>query len=1123
MGGMIGSISGPTQIERVSSTVAINAGNTVGGLIGLATGNSQQYPLTLDRCSTSADFTGEFIMGGLIGESRYVNISRSFSTGNLTNSSTASRADTGGLVGRYLMGASIRGRVEFSFSSGDINSAGNNVGGLIGYAELVQLFDVFSLGDVSGNEYIGGLTGYADSVSYGNAYVAGSINGNARVGVFTGLHSYSVHGMQYWNTDRNGQTYPHFGEGLTEYQLSCMRSANEICEGESRNPFVTWSAAEWDFGENTDYPALIWDAEVYRDSDNDGLVDPIDTDDDNDGIADISDNCPTVSNPTAVDFDGDGLGDACDNDDDNDGMSDVFELAYNVSDPDADADADGLSNLEEALLGSNPTLSDSDSDDIDDNIDNCPSILNPKQINDDSDSFGNECDVDDDNDGLIEVATLQVLDLIRADLLGQSLNGDSRGCPASQCQGYELTSNLNFDSDGDDDVDVNDHAGLFWNNGLGWSPVGTYSNPFRAVFDGNQYTISNLRIERPLSSINAEMRDYMGLFGSVDGATLTQINIDGVATHVDGRRSIGLLAGYAKDSDISYINTRGEVLATSLGSEAGGVVGRQYQGIIRQSFSAANVTAETDAGGIVGNTSVPYYNAEPSVFECFAAGQVTTLGTSANAGGLVGSSIGSDIANSYASATVNGLDNVGGLVGTTYNNANIIDSFAVSTLIGIANNSGGLVGLHYGDNITNSYSISSLSANAGGLVGSGSSNVVDSYWGMQESGVSTSMGGVSLSTYQLQCTVDNSTICAGESVNPFGNWNAAVWSFGSNSQYPTLMSDLDGDGLYNSEEDLNLNGLVDAGESDFLSADSDGDGIEDGLDAFPLNPLETLDSDADGVGDNSDQCPATVVAQSDNDRDGCDDISEDADDDNDGVLDVNDDLPLDPSESIDTDGDLIGNNADKDDDNDGHDDIVDAFPLDASEWLDSDGDLIGNNADTDDDNDGILDIVDAFAFDAAASKDNDGDGLADEWHAGYDQSNSTTGLILDNDDDNDGYSDQLEISQGTDPLMAVDTPVDFDKDFIPDNIDRDDDQDGMADWADPYPFDSSKPALILTQLHSFYGDNASDQMSAAAALGDVNGDGYDDFVVAAENESASGGSHGGVRLISGADYSTIFH
>lgn len=56
-----------------------------------------------------------------------------------------------------------------------------------------------------------------------------------------------------------------------------------------------------------------------------------------------------------------------------------------------------------------------------------------------------------------------------------------------------------------------------------------------------------------------------------------------------------------------------------------------------------------------------------------------------------------------------------------------------------------------------------------------------------------------------------------------------------------------------------------------------------------------------------------------------------ADSDGDGILDINDAFPLDPAEWFDTDGDSIGNNADWDDDNDGVPDVVDAAPLDAGE------------------------------------------------------------------------------------------------------------------------------------------------------------------------------------------------
>ena len=79
---------------------------------------------------------------------------------------------------------------------------------------------------------------------------------------------------------------------------------------------------------------------------------------------------------------------------------------------------------------------------------------------------------------------------------------------------------------------------------------------------------------------------------------------------------------------------------------------------------------------------------------------------------------------------------------------------------------------------------------------------------------------------------------------------------------------------------------------------------------------------------------------------------------------------------MDTDGDLIGNNADTDDDGDGVDDASDAFPLDPSETLDSDGDEVGDNAD-------------AFPLDATETTDSDSDGVGDNSDA-YPNNDSET-------------------------------------------------------------------------------------------------------------------------------------
>ncbi len=93
------------------------------------------------------------------------------------------------------------------------------------------------------------------------------------------------------------------------------------------------------------------------------------------------------------------------------------------------------------------------------------------------------------------------------------------------------------------------------------------------------------------------------------------------------------------------------------------------------------------------------------------------------------------------------------------------------------------------------------------------------------------------------------------------------------------------------------------------ATDTDGDGVLDADDTFPLDATESVDTDGDGMGNNAD-----------------------TDDDGDGVLDADDAFPLDVSEQVDTDGDGVGDN-------------TDAFPNDASEQVDTDNDGYGDNLD----------------------------------------------------------------------------------------------------------------------------------------------------------------------------------
>ena len=100
------------------------------------------------------------------------------------------------------------------------------------------------------------------------------------------------------------------------------------------------------------------------------------------------------------------------------------------------------------------------------------------------------------------------------------------------------------------------------------------------------------------------------------------------------------------------------------------------------------------------------------------------------------------------------------------------------------------------------------------------------------------------------------------------------------------------------------------------------------------------------------------------------------DSDGDGVEDGLDAFPLDASESVDTDGDGVGNNADTDDDDDGVEDSADLFPLNGLYSLDSDSDGMPDAWET------KYGLDPSDATDAMSDQDNDGVTALDEFLAG---------------------------------------------------------------------------------------------------------------------------------------------
>ncbi len=108
-------------------------------------------------------------------------------------------------------------------------------------------------------------------------------------------------------------------------------------------------------------------------------------DDDEDTVCNVEDNCPAISNPLQEDLDFDDEGDACD----------------------ADIDGDTYANGIDAFPNDSSEWFDTDGDNTGDNTDNCITKINVDQSDIDSDTLGDVCDDDMDNDGVPNIVELR--------------------------------------------------------------------------------------------------------------------------------------------------------------------------------------------------------------------------------------------------------------------------------------------------------------------------------------------------------------------------------------------------------------------------------------------------------------------------------------------------------------------------------------------------------------------------------------------------------------------------------------------------------------------------------------------------------------------------------------------
>jgi hypothetical protein len=234
---------------------------------------------------------------------------------------------------------------------------------------------------------------------------------------------------------------------------------------------------------------------------------------------------------------------------------------------------------------------------------------------------------------------------------------------------------------------------------------------FTGVFDGNDHTIANFTYESSDS-------DYVGLFAEVKGVIknlgLVDPNVNAAAASF-----VGSLAGKNSGTVIKCYTQGGSV---SGGGQIGGLVGSNG-GTLHLSFADCNVSGTADyVGGLAGD------NYMGSIISCYSSGSVRAEANCV--GGLTGYSDWG-VSGSYATGSVSGRDQVGGLVGL---NKMIIWSTPSGT-------------------VARCYAVGAVSGvnNVGGLVGTNDRGpVYSSFWDTQTSGQTDSDGGIPRTTVEMQ-------------------------------------------------------------------------------------------------------------------------------------------------------------------------------------------------------------------------------------------------------------------------------------------------------------------------------------------------------------------------------------
>jgi hypothetical protein len=724
VGGLVGVNTG--TITNCYSAASVSGGHDIGGLVGV----NQDI---ISNCYSTASVSGDEAVGGLVGKNYYGIISNCYS-----NASVSGHSTFGGLVGWNF------GTISNSYSTASV-SGDYRVGGLVG-RNYDTITNCYSTGSVAGTgSWVGGLVGENEYGTITNCYATGSVSGYRRVGGLVGFNKIGtitncyatgsitgyydgIGGLVGFN--ENGMVWASFWDIETSGKTtSAAGTGKSTAMMQAASTFIEWQCdSVWTIDEGVDYPRLVWENKpgelITTPSFGGGSGEPNDP-----YLIYTAEQLNTIGSSLYPCY-----------------LVKHFLLC-------ADIDLAGFTGTSFNIIGY--YISD-----------------------DDNKPFTG---VFDGNGHTISNFTYAPTDTDRVGLFGYVDD------PNAEIKDLGL-------------IDPNLDAGMVFGIGslVGWLRDGTINNCYieGGIVSGNYYfgglvghnsdgTIANCYSSGDVSGTT----NVGGLVGGNSG-TITNCYATG---SVIGNRDVGGLVGmngsWWRAGTITNCYATGSV---SGNSGVGGFVGTNYSTIIG-CYSTGSVSGGNTVGGLAGKNS-------GTISNCYSAGSVSgNIGL----GGLVGQNGFCDIftcapgtiTNSCSTASVSGDDNVGGLVG--HNRGTISNCYSQGSVEGDSY-VGGLVGENerycdprpwmpclYGI-ITNCYSTASTSGNinVGGLVGWNENAMVwASFWDIETSGQTTSVGGTGLQTAEMQ-TKSTFIDAAWDLVGETANGTKDIWKICEGEDYP---------------------------------------------------------------------------------------------------------------------------------------------------------------------------------------------------------------------------------------------------------------------------------------------------------------------------------------------------